>query len=141
MAETATATLNVMANSRNNRPTMPVMNSSGMKTAMSEMLSEMTVNPICFAPLSAASMGGSPASMYRTIFSIMTMASSTTNPVEMVSAMSDRLSRVKPMSFMTPKVPMMASGSAMLGMTVAQNLRRKTKMTITTSATVSRSVN
>ncbi len=27
---------------------MPVMNSSGMNTAMSEKLSEMTVNPICF---------------------------------------------------------------------------------------------
>ena len=60
---------------------------------------------------------------------------------QMVSAMSERLSRLKPMSFMTPKVPMMASGSATLGMTVAQNFRRKTKMTMTTSATVSSSVN
>ncbi len=42
---------------------------------------------------------------------------------------------------MTPNVPMMASGRATLGMTVAQNFRRKTKMTITTSTTVSSSVN
>ncbi len=44
-ADTPTATLNVIANSRNKRPTMPVMKSRGMKTATSEMLKEMTVNP------------------------------------------------------------------------------------------------
>ena len=107
MADTTTATLKVMANSRNSRPTMPVMKSSGMNTAISETLSEMTVNPICFAPLSAASRGVSPVSMKRTMFSIITMASSTTKPVEMVSAISERLSRLKPISFMTPNVPMM----------------------------------
>ena len=74
--------------------------------------------------------------MYRTMFSIITMASSTTKPVEMVSAISERLSRLKPTSYMMPKVPMMASGSATLGMTVAQNLRRKRKITRTTSTTV-----
>ena len=63
MAETATAALSVMANSRNNRPTMPVMKINGMKTAMSEKLNEMIVKPICFAPLSAAAMGASPFSM------------------------------------------------------------------------------
>src|ERR1039457_5298098 len=140
-AETATATLKVMANSRKSRPTIPVMNSRGMKTAISEILSEMTVKPICLAPLSAASMGGSPASMKRTMFSIITMASSTTNPVEIVSAINERLSRLKPTTFMTPNVPMMASGSATLGMTVAQNFRRKTNMTMTTRNTVRIKVN
>ena len=62
-AETATATLMVIANSRNKRPTIPVINKSGMKTAMSETLKDTTVNPICFAPLRAASNGRSPASM------------------------------------------------------------------------------
>ena len=41
-AETPTATLNVIANSRNNRPTIPVMNSRGMKTAMSDILNEIS---------------------------------------------------------------------------------------------------
>ena len=36
---------------------MPVMNKSGMKTATSETLRDTTVNPICFAPLRAASSG------------------------------------------------------------------------------------
>ena len=52
----------------------------------------------------------SPASIKRTMFSIITIASSTTKPVEIVSAISERLSRLKPASFITPKVPI--SGAA-----------------------------
>jgi hypothetical protein len=36
----------VIANSRRRRPTRPLMNSSGMKTAMREKLIEIMVNPI-----------------------------------------------------------------------------------------------
>ena len=93
-AETRMVTLNVTANSRKRRPTMSCMNSSGINTATSEMVSEMMVKPICSAPLSAASSGFSPVSMKREMFSIMTMASSTTNPVEMVRAIRERLSRL-----------------------------------------------
>jgi hypothetical protein len=35
---------------RNSRPTTSAMNSSGISTAISEMVSEMIVKPICFAP-------------------------------------------------------------------------------------------
>jgi hypothetical protein len=42
---------------------------------------------------------------------------------------------------MTPNVPTSDSGTAMLGMSVARRLRRKTKMTITTRPMVSTSVN
>jgi hypothetical protein len=52
------------------------------------------VNPIWRAPLSAACNAGSPFSMKRTMFSITTIASSTTKPVETVNAMSDKLSRL-----------------------------------------------
>ena len=93
-AETRIVTLSVTANSRNSRPTMSCMNSSGINTATSVMVSEMMVNPICSAPFSAASSGLSPCSIKRVMFSIMTMASSTTNPVDMVSAIRDRLSRL-----------------------------------------------
>ena len=92
IAETTTAMVSVSANSRNMRPTSPVMNSSGMKTAISDSVSEMTVKPISLAPRNAACIGPSPSSMWRTMFSIMTMASSTTKPVPMVSAISERLS-------------------------------------------------
>ena len=46
----------------------------------------------------------------------MTMASSTTKPVEMVRAISERLLRLKPRRYMTPKVPTSESGTATLGM-------------------------
>ena len=82
------------ANSRNKRPTMSPMNSSGISTAISETVSDRIVKPICSAPLSAASSGLSPSSMKREMFSIITIASSTTKPVEIVSAISDRLSRL-----------------------------------------------
>ena len=65
-----------------------------MKTATSDMLIEKTVKPISLAPFMAAAKGFIPASRWRVIFSITTIASSTTNPVEMVSAINDRLSRL-----------------------------------------------
>ena len=49
-ADTTTATESVTANSLNRRPTTPVMNSSGMNTAISETVSETMVKPICAAP-------------------------------------------------------------------------------------------
>jgi len=84
--------LNVTANSRNSRPTIPAIIKIGMKTAISDTLMERTVNPISAEPLSVAIIGERPASRYRVMFSITTMASSTTNPVAIVTAISDKLS-------------------------------------------------
>ncbi len=92
--ETRTAILSVTANSWKMRPTNPPMKSKGMKTATNEVLMDMTVNPICRAPFSAACMGLSPCSMKRKTFSITTMASSTTKPTEMVMAIRERLSKL-----------------------------------------------
>ena len=117
------------------------MNNSGMNTAISDMVSEMTVKPISLAPRNAAFSGGSPFSMWRTMFSIITMASSTTKPVPMVSAISDRLSSEKPANHMTPKVAISDSGSATPAMKVARSVRRKIKTTSTTRPTLSTSVN
>jgi hypothetical protein len=90
--DTAMATERTTANSRNRRPTMPPMSRMGMKTAISETLMVSTVKPISAAPRSAACIGERPLSRWRVMFSITTMASSTTKPVAMVSAISDRLS-------------------------------------------------
>ena len=60
----------------------------------------------------------------------MTIASSTTKPVEIVSAISDRLSSencIQPMletSFIAPNVPISESGTATPGITVARALPR-----------------
>ena len=75
------------------------------------------------------------------MFSIMTMASSTTKPVAMVSAMSVRLFRLYPSRYMTPNVPTSDRGTATLGMIVADRVRTKRNMTMTTSAMVSISSN
>ena len=53
-------TASVIANSRNSRPTMSPMNSSGISTAISETVSDTMVNPICSAPFNAACSGRSP---------------------------------------------------------------------------------
>ena len=125
-ADIRIVTARVIANSLNSLPTTSCMKSSGISTAISETVSEMMVKPICPEPLSAASSGDSPTSMYREMFSIITMASSTTKPVAMVSAMSERLSMLKPKRYMTAKVPMSDSGTERLGMMVAGTLRRNT---------------
>ncbi len=86
--------VSVIANSWNSRPRMPPMKISGMNTATSDRLIDTTVKPICREPISAACIGGTPRSVWRTMFSIMTIASSTTKPTEMVSAISEKLSSV-----------------------------------------------
>ena len=59
----------------------------------------------------------------------MTIASSTTNPVAIVSAISDRLLRLNPARYITAKVPTSDNGTDRLGINVAEGLRRKTKIT------------
>ena len=88
------ATQMVTANSLNRRPSTPPMNSTGMKTAASDSVIETMVKPISRDPFSAAIIGASPSSMWRTMFSSMTMASSTTKPMERIRAIIDRLSRL-----------------------------------------------
>ena len=61
-AEKMIVTASVTANSRNNRPTMSAMNSSGISTAISDTVSDTMVKPISADPFSAASIGVSPIS-------------------------------------------------------------------------------
>src|SRR5580698_1485487 len=66
------------------------------------------------------------------MFSSMTIASSTTKPTEIVSAIRERLSRLKFSRYMVANVPISATGTVILGMIVAHRLRRNRKITITT---------
>ena len=117
------------------------MNRSGINTANSETVSEMIVKPISREPSSAASSVLIPASICRLMFSMTTIASSTTKPVAMVSAISERLSRLKPHRYIAAKVPTSESGTDRLGMTVARRFRRNRNITITTNPTASVSSN
>ena len=75
------------------------------------------------------------------MFSSITMASSTTKPTESVSAISERLLRLYPSRYITANVPIIDSGTAAPGMSVALTFRRNRKMTITTRQMVRTSVN
>ena len=140
-SDTPIANDSVSANSRNSRPTIPPISRIGRNTATSEILIDSTVKPTSCAPRIAAFMRGTPFSICREIFSSTTMASSTTKPVAMVSAISERLSSENPSMYMAANVPMIEIGTATLGISVARQLRRNRNTTITTSATATIRVN
>ena len=134
------ANASVTENSRNRRPTMPPISSSGIKAAISDTEIEITVKPICFAPSRVARNGEWPRSRLRNTFSIMTMASSTTKPTLTASAISDRLSIEKPAAHIAAQVPASASGTVMPAAAVAATRRRNRNTTIITRTTVAASV-
>ena len=86
------AIVTTTANSLKMRPTTPPMSSTGMNTATRETVIERIVKPISPDPLSAASKGDMPSSTWRTMFSSMTIASSTTRPTASVRPRSEILS-------------------------------------------------
>ena len=100
------------------------MNRIGMKTAASDVVIVRMVKPISCDPFSDASSGLSPSSMCRTMFSSITIASSTTKPIERMSAIIDRLLRLKCRICITANVPRMENGSANAGISVADALCR-----------------
>ena len=68
------------------------------------------------------------------MFSITTMASSTTKPTETVSAISERLSKLYPKRYMKPKVPARESGTVTPAINVGQSRRKNRNITMMTSA-------
>ena len=140
-AETTTAITSVTANSWNSSPMMPGMKTIGENTATSDRVIDITVKPICPAPRKAARNGGMPRSTWAWMFSIMTIASSTTKPTEMVIASSEKLSIVKPSNHMPASVPAIESGMVTPAAMVSTVRCRKTITTASTSSTVMSSVN
>ena len=112
------------------------MNSSGMNTATSDRLIETTVKPIWREPTRAARSGGRPASVWRTMFSIITIASSTTKPTEMVSAIREKLSIVNPSAHIPARVPQIDSGTVTAAARVGTSRRMNTSTTSSTSTIV-----
>src|SRR5262249_59055721 len=91
--DTSTGEMRVTANALSGRRRPPPMNGRERKTAASDKVIDRMVKPISFAPATAASNTELPLSMCRTMFSSTTIASSTTNPTESVSAIKDKLSK------------------------------------------------
>ena len=100
----------------------------------------ITAKVISRDPRIAARIGGTPASTWRLMFSSMTIASSTTRPTASTSARSVSVLIEKPNSHMKVKAPISDTGIVTIGTRVARKLRRKTKMTRTTSTTASKIV-
>ncbi len=132
--DTAIAALNVTANSRKSLPTIPAIIKIGMKTATSEVLMEITVKPISREPCSAAAKWlHSAFKMTRDIFD-------DDDGVVDDEARGDRKRHQRKIvervsgKYMMPNVPTSESGTAMLGMMVAQTFRKNAKTTRITRA-------
>ena len=74
------------------------------------------------------------------MFSITTIASSTTMPVARMMPKSVSVLMEKPISFTNANVPMSETGIVIAGMSVLRQVCRNTKMTRTTSTIASASV-
>jgi len=122
--ETRMHNVMVTAISLRTRPRIPAMNMMGINTTARDNVMEMMVNPIWRAPSTDACMMVLPISVWRTMFSIMTMASSTTNPTARMKAMAERLSMEKWNATISDSVPMSEVGMARLAIMVAGAFRR-----------------
>ena len=128
-----------MENSRNSRSTMPPMNRMEMNTATSDRFIDSRVKPTSRVPLNAAAIGFSPLWMCRAMFSSTTMASSTTSPVAIISAINDRLFSENPSRYMAAKLPISDTGTASAGISAARQRPRNASTTrITRPTAISR---
>ena len=139
-AEMIVDTAMVRANWRKKLPVMPLMNAHGTNTALSTRPTAMTGPDTCSMARMVASRGVMPCSMWCSTASTTTMASSTTMPMASTSPNSVRLFRLKPRAAMTANVPMMATGTAISGMTAERQFCRNVSTTRATRMTASRSV-
>ena len=83
-------------NSEKSRPAVPGKNEIGMKTAASVTVVDSTAKNTCRVPSTAAARGPRPSARWREMFSMTTIASSTTRPVASTSASSVRMLIEKP---------------------------------------------
>ena len=131
--ENSTAAAAVQPNSRKNLPVTPGMNATGTNTATSVAEVAMTAMPISSVASMAACSGGLPIARWRATFSTSTMASSTRMPT--TTANASKLSRLSEKSnqYMTAKVGITDSGSAIAEIQVARQSRKKNQTTRTAS--------
>ena len=130
----------VSANWRKNWPVMPEMKAQGTNTAERTSPIAITGPETSSIARIVASRGAIPRSMWCSTASTTTIASSTTMPMASTRPNSVRLFRLNPIAAMTPKVPMIATGTAISGITADRQFWRNKSTTIATRITASRSV-
>ena len=124
-------------NSRNSLPVCPSMKTMGRNTASRVMVVEMTAKNISLAPSMPASKGFMPRSILIYMFSVMTMASSTTRPTDSTTASMDSTLMEKSSRYMTKNAPMSDTGMTRHGINVTRQSRRNRKMMMITSTKAS----
>src|SRR5688500_6228378 len=141
MPEMTTDTAIVTANCLYSCPVSPPRNATGTNTADSTSTIAMTGPVTCSIALMVASRGASPScSMIRSTFSTTTIASSTTMPIASTRPKSVSVLIEKPSASIPANVPMIATGTASSGISVARQDWRNTNTTTSTSSTASSSV-
>ena len=128
MVEKITDTDIVTANCWNNLADIPPEKEIGMNTANSTMVVAMIGEVTFLIASSVASAGLIPRSIFACDASTTTIASSTTSPTESTSPSSETIFMVKPSSGNIINVPMIDTGMAIRGISVALQLCRKRKM-------------
>ena len=115
------------------------MKLTGANTATMVSVMAITASPISSAASMAAVQADLPIRMWRTMFSISTIASSTRMPV--TSVMASRLTKLseKPISCMKKNAGSTESGRAAAASSVARQSRRKMNTTSVASAAPSSS--
>ena len=135
-----TAPASVNANSRNSDPVNPPCSATGVYTAASVIVMAMIGVTSSRAASIADWNGVLPMCKCRSMFSTMTMASSTTRPTDKTMARSVSRLMVKPKMPISSTAPMSEIGMAMTGMITPRNDPRNRKMTMMTMISVSLSV-
>jgi hypothetical protein len=139
-AEMIIAAEMVRANWRKNWPVMPPRKAPGSSTELRTSVMARIGPVISFMARIVASRTGRPFSSQRSMFSSTTMESSTTMPMASTSPSKVRLLREKPKRWMIAKVPTSDTATSMTGKSNDFQSCRKSRTTMATRITASRSV-
>ena len=139
---TSTEATTVSPKGRNHSPEMPGMKATGMNTATIEKVVAATARPISAVPCSAAVTRSAPRSMWRTMFSRTTMASSISTPMAKDRPNSVMKFRVKPHSHTAMKAVSTEVGrdSAVISVERQEFRNRYTTNTVSTAPSTSASI-
>ncbi len=139
-SDTSTAHAIVSANGLNHCPANPLMKPTGTNTATIENVVAATATPISSVPSCAARKWSFPISMWRTMFSRTTIASSIRMPIASERPSSDIVLSVKPNIHSGTNDASALTGRARPVITVERHELRNRNTTSTVSAAPSTSV-
>ena len=140
-AEISTDTAIVTENCLYITPVMPPRNAIGRNTADSTSATATTGPDTSCIALIAASFGDSPSSsIRRSTFSSTIIASSTTIPIAKISPNSVKRLIEKPSRYIPANAPIIDTGTAKIGISVARIFCKNRYTTAITSSTASKNV-